>query len=137
LLHVVDGSDDDVAGQIAAVREVLHEIEADQVPELIVFNKSDLLSPQAVKRLAGLYPESVAISALGSTGLEELLSQLSVLLERTMVTLTLELPYSRGDLVAAAHRVGEVIGEKHDDNGMILEVRVPEMARALFAPFIQ
>ncbi len=137
LLHVVDGSDDDVAGQIAAVREVLHEIEADQVPELIVFNKSDLMSPQAAKRLAGLYPESVAISALESTGLEDLLSQLSVLLERTMVTLTLELPYSRGDLVAAAHRVGEVIEEKHDDDGMILEVRVPEMARALFAPFIQ
>ena len=47
-----------------------------------------------------------------------------------MVTLTLEIPYDRGDLVAAAHRVGEVIEEKHDDQGTILEVRVPETAPA-------
>jgi GTP-binding protein HflX len=52
-----------------------------------------------------------------------------------MVTLTLEIPYSRGDLVAAVHRVGEVIEEKHDDNGMILEVRIPEAARSQFTDF--
>jgi 50S ribosomal subunit-associated GTPase HflX len=52
-----------------------------------------------------------------------------------MITLTLEIPYARGDLVAAAHRVGEVIEEKHDDNGMILEVRVPETARGQFIEF--
>lgn len=135
LVHVVDGSDDDVAGQIGAVREVLLEIGAAEVPELIVFNKADLMSPQAVKRLAGVYPESVSISALKGTGLEELLIKLADLLERTMVTLTLEIPYSRGDLVAAAHRVGEVIEEKHDDNGMILEVRIPETSKAQFIEF--
>jgi GTP-binding protein HflX len=57
------------------------------------------------------------------------------LVEKAMVTLTLEIPYSRGDLVAAVHRLGEVIEEKHDDNGTILEVRVPETARARFAEF--
>ena len=135
LLHVVDGSDEDVAGQIAAVREVLLEIGAAEVPEFIVFNKADLMSPQALKRLSELYPESVAISALEGTGLEELLLRLAELLERTMITLTLEIPYARGDLVAAAHRVGEVIEEKHDDNGVILEVRVPETASSQFAEF--
>jgi GTP-binding protein HflX len=135
LLHVVDGTDEDVAGQIAAVREVLLEIGAAEVPEFIVFNKADLMSPQALKRLSGLYPESVAISALEGTGLEELLLRLAELVERTMVTLTLEIPYARGDLVAAAHRVGEVIEEKHDDNGVILEVRVPETASSQFAEF--
>jgi GTP-binding protein HflX len=135
LIHVVDGSDEDVAGQIAAVREVLLEIGAAEVPELIVFNKADVMSPQALKRLASVYPDSVAISALKGTGLEELLIKLAELLERTMVTLTLEIPYSRGDLVAAVHRVGEVIEEKHDDNGMILEVRIPEVNRSQFVEF--
>ena len=51
------------------------------------------------------------------------------------MTLTLEIPYDRGDVVAAAHRVGEVIEEKHDDQGTILEVRVPESARTRFAAF--
>jgi GTP-binding protein HflX len=135
LIHVVDGSDEDVAGQIAAVREVLLEIGAAEVPELIVFNKADVMSPQALKRLASVYPDSVAISALKGTGLEELLMKLAELLERTMVTLTLEIPYSRGDLVAAVHRVGEVVEEKHDDNGMILEVRIPEANRSQFVEF--
>ncbi|HVR79009.1 MAG TPA: GTPase HflX [Acidimicrobiia bacterium] len=135
LVHVVDGSDDDVAGQIGAVRQVLLEIDAADVPELIVFNKADLMAKPAVERLAALYPDSVAISALEGIGLNDLLIKLADLLERSSVTLTLDIPYSRGDLVAAAHRVGEVIEEKHDDNGMIIEVRVPETARAQFAEF--
>ncbi|MGH8950920.1 MAG: GTPase HflX [Acidimicrobiia bacterium] len=135
LLHVVDGTDPDPAGQIAAVREVLLEIDAADVPELTVFNKADLIGEQALGRLTNLYPDAVFISALNGIGLEELLVKVGELVERTMVTLTLEIPYARGDLVAAAHRLGEVIEEKHDDNGMILEVRVPETSRAQFSDF--
>jgi GTP-binding protein HflX len=135
LLHVVDASDPEPAGQIAAVREVLMEIGAAELPELIVFNKADLLGDQARMRLANLYPESLFISALEHEGLEPLVERIGELVERTMVTLTLEIPYSRGDVVAAAHRFGEVIEEKHDDNGTILEVRVPETSRSRFAAF--
>ena len=135
LLHLVDGSDPDPGGQIAAVREVLMEIGAAELLELIVFNKSDLVGEQALVRLANLYPEAVFISALEHEGLELLVERIGELLERTMVTLTLEIPYARGDVVAAAHRFGEVIGEKHDDNGMILEARVPETSRSRFAQF--
>jgi GTP-binding protein HflX len=135
LLHVVDGSDEDPAGQIAAVRVVLEEIGAAGVPELIAFNKADLISDQAASRLANLYPDGVLISALKGAGLEQLLVRVGEVLERAMVTLTLEIPYSRGDLVAAAYRLGEVIEEKDDDNGMILEVRLPEAVRAQFAEF--
>ena len=51
ILHVVDGSHPDPEGQIAAVREVLAEIGADQVPELIVINKADVADPMVVARL--------------------------------------------------------------------------------------
>jgi GTP-binding protein HflX len=135
LLHVVDGSVDDPAGQIAAVREVLLEIGAAELPELIVFNKSDVIGKQAMGRLVNLYPDAVFVSALKGLGLDELLVRVGELVEKAMVTLTLEIPYTRGDLVAAVHRVGEVIEEKHDDNGMILEVRVPETSQAQFVEF--
>jgi GTP-binding protein HflX len=135
LLHVVDGSDPDPAGQIAAVREVLLEIGAAELPELIVFNKADLMGEQARVRLANLYPDARFISALEGQGLDPLVERIGELLERATVTLTLEIPYARGDVVAAAHRFGEVIEEKHDDNGMILEVRVPEASRSRFAQF--
>ncbi len=51
ILHVVDGANNDPEGQIAAVREVLAEIGADTVPELIVINKADAADPMVLARL--------------------------------------------------------------------------------------
>ena len=62
LIHVVDASAADPHGQIDAVRDVLAEISAERVPELIVFNKADL-APLAAKQLVADHPGSVAISA--------------------------------------------------------------------------
>ncbi|MEX1134977.1 MAG: GTPase HflX [Acidimicrobiia bacterium] len=135
LLLVVDGTDENPAGQLAAVREVLLEIDAGGIPELIVVNKADTMSETARQRLQNLYPEAVMVSALKGTGLEKMLGRVAELLERPMVTLTLEIPYDRGDLVAAAHRIGDVVEEKHDDQGTILEVRIPESARDQFTAF--
>ena len=111
------------------------EIGAAEIPELIAINKADRIGEHALTRLGNLYPDAVFISALKRTGLVDLLEKIGSVIERKMVTLTLEIPYARGDLVAAVHRVGEVIEEKHDDNGMILEVRIPETSRAQFVTF--
>jgi len=135
LLHVVDGTDPDPAGQIAAVRQVLVEIEASEVPELLVINKMDAVETPRKSRLANVYPEAVSISALRGEGLDELLERVATLTSPRTVTLSLEVPYDRGDIVAAAHRLGEVTGEKHDENGTILDVRLPAAISARFAEF--
>jgi len=135
LLHVVDGTDPDPAGQIAAVRQVLVEIEASEVPELLVINKMDVVETPRQSRLANVYPEAVPISALRGEGLDELLEAVAGLSSPRTVTLSLEVPYDRGDIVAAAHRLGEVTGEKHDENGTILDVRLPAAVSARFADF--
>ena len=51
VLHVVDASDPDPEGQLAAVREVLAEIGAAKVPEIVVFNKADAADPVVLNRL--------------------------------------------------------------------------------------
>lgn len=135
LIHLVDGTDPDPAGQIAAVREVLQEIEAHGIPELLVINKTDALSDRQLKRVRNLYPDAVAISALKGEGLEDLLEAVADAITRQMITLSLTVPYERGDVVAAAHRLGDVISEKHDDNGTILDVRVPAPVADQFAEF--
>jgi GTP-binding protein HflX len=135
LLHLVDGTDEDPAGQLEAVREVLAGIDAGSIPELIVVNKVDAMGEVERMRLSNLYPDAVLVSALEGTGLDDLLDRVAEMLAPPMVTLTLEIPYERGDVVAAAHRAGEVIEEKHDDQGTILEVRVPESASSRFAAF--
>lgn len=135
LVHVVDGTDSDPAGQIAAVREVLHEIDASTIPEILAFNKSDLMSDIARHRLENLYPDGVLISARNGAGLPHLAERISDTLKRQMVALVLEVPYARGDIIAAAHRVGEVLVEKYDDQGTIIEVRVPQAVATQFLEF--
>lgn len=135
LLHLVDGTETDIVGQLLAVREVLAEIGAAKRPELLVFNKSDAMDDETQKRLANIYPEAVFVSARRRSGLVELVEQLAQHLARQMVTLTLSVPYARGDIVAAAHRVGEVRAEKHDDEGTILEIRVPARDLDTFTEF--
>lgn len=135
LIHIVDGTDDDPAGQIAAVREVLREIDADQIPELLAINKVDVLTAKQRQRLENLYPDASFISALAGTGLDGLLEAVADAVTRQMKTLKLSVPYERGDIVAAAHRMGDVIEEKHDDHGTILDVRVPTARADHFSEF--
>ncbi|MEE8406775.1 MAG: GTPase HflX [Acidimicrobiia bacterium] len=135
LIHLVDATDDQPTGQIDAVREVLEEIDANEIPQLLVFNKSDALSDVQLSRVENLYPDAVLISALNNEGLEELVSALAEAVSRQMVTLTLTVPYDRGDIVAAAHRLGDVIEEKHDDHGTVLDVRVPAPMTDRFMEF--
>ena len=70
LLHVVDVSDQNFEARIQQVRDVLEQIGAHGVTELLVFNKVDLLDD--LDRLKGLDKEGVCISAKSEYGLEEL-----------------------------------------------------------------
>ena len=121
LVHVVDGSSDDAEIQIAAVNDVLREIDADQVPQLLVFNKADVPGTRA-QELSKLYEGSVWVSALSGENLEEVISSIAERLRTNDRVVTLHLPLDRGDLIAAAHREGEVLATTTTDE--YLEVRV-------------
>ena len=136
LVHMVDGTDEDPAGQIEAVEEVLLEIGAAKVPQIRVINKIDALDEKGVTRLRNLWPDAVLISAQTGDGLDELQDAIAEALSKDLLTLTLNVPYDRGDIVAAAHRVGEVIEEKHDADGTILDVRVPQREIGQFSEFV-
>jgi GTP-binding protein HflX len=125
ILHVVDGSDDDPEAQLDAVREVLREIDAGAVKELVVINKADAADPLALARLLRREPHSVVVSARTGEGIDELLAAI----ERELPVLDHEvyvlLPYGRGDLVARAHDQGEVFKQEHTGEGTTLHARVP------------
>lgn len=136
LVHLVDASDPDPEGQIAAVREVLAEIEAIGIPEQIVFNKIDVADPTAVARLRTLHPDALFISARTGEGVDLLLGAVEERLRSTTTLLHLDVPYTRADIIAAAHRLGEVVAEKHDDDSTILDVRLPARHLAQFQEFL-
>ena len=127
LVHVVDASVDDPQGQMDAVRLVLAEIGADQVPELLVFNKADVAS-NAAKELVEDHPGSVALSARTGAGVDDLLRTLADRLRALANVVELFIPYERGDVLAAVHREGEVISTADEDAGVRVRARLDPAA---------
>ena len=125
ILHVVDGSDADPQAQISAVREVLSEIGARSVPELIVINKADAADPIGVEALRRQEPHSVVVSAHTGAGLDELAEAVEATLPQWDREVSAVVPYVRGDLVARAHQEGEVLALRHCAAGTELTARVP------------
>lgn len=131
LVHVVDGSSDHAEEQIAAVRDVLIEIGADEVPELLVFNKADVPGSRA-KDLAKLYEGSVWVSAKTGENVEAMVAVIGERLRSRDRILTLQLPLDRGDLLAAAHREGDVIDTSVNEEGVLIHVVLDSVGAARF-----
>ncbi|HET7902809.1 MAG TPA: GTPase HflX [Candidatus Nanopelagicales bacterium] len=126
ILHVVDGSDEAPEEQLTAVREVLAEIGAQHVPEIVVINKADMADPVVLARVQRREPHSVVVSARTGAGIEDLLRLIDDDLPHAAVAVDLVVPYSRGDLVARAHREGELDSVEHIESGTRLVGRVNE-----------
>ncbi|WP_026552977.1 GTPase HflX [Arthrobacter sp. H20] len=138
ILHVVDVSHPDPEGQIAAVREVLSEVDARKVPEIIVLNKADAADPFVIERLRQREPRNVVVSARTGLGIAELLEAVSSAIPRPSVRLTLLVPYERGDVVSRLHQSdAEILTLEHGESGTRLEVMVREGLAADLEEFRQ
>jgi len=135
LLHVVDASAVDPNGQIAAVREVLAEIGAENVPELLVINKSDLDSDEA-KRLVYEHQGSVSFSAMTGDGLNDLLLAIGDRMRALTTVIELLIPYNRGDIVATVHREGEVVSTANEESGMRVRARLADASAGRLSEFV-
>jgi GTP-binding protein HflX len=135
VVHVVDASAPNTDAQIAAVHEVLGEIGAAGVPELVVVNKADK-APEAAKSLAHAIEGSVLISARTGEGIDDLLQVIGDRLRGTDRVIELVVPWSRGDVLAAIHREGEVVGQSDGEESATLQVVLDEVGRARFAEFV-
>jgi len=135
LVHVVDSSAVDPNGQIAAVREILSEIGAAHVPELLVFNKADL-EPDQAKRLVYENNGSVAVSALTGEGLDELLLLVGDRMRSLTTVVELLVPYDRGDIVATVHREGEVVSTANEENAMRIRARLADASAGRLSEFV-
>jgi GTP-binding protein HflX len=126
IVHVVDGSNPDPAGQINAVREVLAEVDADEVPEFLVVNKIDIADDETLDRLHRLLPDAIFVSARTGAGIADLRAEVERRLPRPPVELRVRVPWTEPRLVARAHQLGEVLREEHTEHGTELHVLVGE-----------
>lgn len=126
ILHVVDGSHPDPEGQIQAVRTVLGEVDALNIPEIIVVNKADVADPFVIERIRNRESNTVVVSAHTGEGIQELLEKISSSIPRPGIQLEVLIPYNRGDLIAKLHQSeSEILESEHQEEGtrMIVKVR--------------
>ncbi|MEO3884024.1 GTPase HflX [Nonomuraea sp. B5E05] len=133
ILHVVDGSHPDPEGQLAAVREVLADLEgASGIREIVVINKADLADQEVVDRILRRERDSIVVSARTGKGIPELMALIDRELPRLDHEVNLLVPYDRGDLISRAHKEGEVLSVEHVEDGTILHARVlPSLSQEL------
>ncbi|QSX77053.1 ribosome rescue GTPase HflX [Agrilutibacter solisilvae] len=128
LIHVVDAADPIREERIAQVDQVLAEIGAGDLPQLLVFNKIDRLDPgeggahePRHDRPAEGRPR-VWVSAQLGLGLDLLRTALAEVLDLRHVAGELRLPSQAARLHARLHELGAVRAEDHDEQGWRLEV---------------
>ena len=126
LVHVVDGSGVDPLAQVSAVRTVLTQIGADQVPELMVVNKVDAAPPDALATLRHALAGAVFVSAKTGESVGDLKTAIEGRLPRPGVLVDVVVPWARGDLVDKAHRLGTVIESEATAEGTHLVAQVHE-----------
>jgi GTPase len=137
ILHVADASSPELANQIDAVREVLAEIGAARIPEVLALNKIDRLSEteraRATSRIDG---SALPISAVTGENLERLMERIEGALPRFPVDVTVLVPWGREDLTAMLYRNAEVLSEEARNDGTLVHARVNEREHAAVAPFV-
>ena len=132
VVHVVDASHPEPAGQIQTVRNVLAEVDAQNVRELLVFNKCDLVDLEQQMALRGMEPGALLVSAATGEGIEQLLEKIEELLPKPEILVRALIPYSRGDLVSRIHSEARIVSVIHKDEGTLMEARVkPQLASEL------
>ncbi|HEY1826758.1 MAG TPA: GTPase HflX, partial [Acidimicrobiales bacterium] len=135
LVHVVDGTAANAEAQMAAVRSVLAEIGAGDVPELVVINKADR-APERAKELAHTLDGAVLLSARTGDGIDEFLRVVADRIRGADRVVELVVPWERGDILAAIHREGEVVAQSDGELAATLQVVLDDVGKARFAEFV-
>lgn len=132
IVHVVDASHPDPSSQIETVRNVVGEVGASNILELIVFNKIDLVDETTRMALRGLAPGSMEVSARTGEGIPELLAKIESLLPEPNVRVEVIVPYNRGDLVSRIHLNSKIVELEYVEEGTHIVAMVrPELAAEL------
>ena len=80
--------------------------------------------------------EAVCISALTGEGIDGFLRAVADRVRMSDRVVRLVIPYARGDVLAAVHREGEVVGQEQGEEAATLTVLLDDAGRARFSEFV-
>jgi GTP-binding protein HflX len=127
-LHIIDAASPDRERHMTAVRRVLDEVGAAEVPVIDVYNKIDAISPDERRRLQEADPAAALVSARTGEGLEDLLQMVAarVALDTRRITITFDSgkAFDR-EQVSRLYRIARVISHVATNGRIVIEADVP------------
>jgi GTPase len=137
ILHVVDASapEEELAMMVRAVVDVLHEIGADGLPQVLVLSKADRIDDERRAELERRHPEAVLVSALTGEGLDGLVARIEDEFARTLREVELLIPYEEGSRLAELHEIAGDLRREETPEGVRVVVRLPASLAARYERF--
>jgi GTP-binding protein HflX len=137
ILHVVDASvpEEELIAMTRAVEDVLAEIGADELPQVLVLAKADLLDGPRRAELERRHPGAVLLSALTGEGIDALVERVEEEFARTLREVELLIPYGEGGRLAELHQLAGDLEREETPEGVRVVARVPAGAAARYGRF--
>ena len=136
IVHVVDAAHPDPAQQLTTVRDVIGEVGARDIPEIVVFNKADLADDTQRLLLRSLEPRAVFVSARTGEGVDELQAAIAAALPAPELEVTLLVPYDRGEVISKLHLSGRVKSTEYVEEGTRVVAMVHPRNMSDVEPFV-
>jgi GTPase len=137
ILHVVDASvpEDELVAMTNAVEDVLLEIGADAVPEILVLAKADRVDDERRAELRRRHPGAVLVSAATGEGIETLAQRIEEEFARTLEDVELMIPFQEGARLAELHAIAGDLEREETPDGVRVLARLPAPVAARYQEF--
>jgi GTP-binding protein HflX len=138
ILHVVDASvpEDELLAMTRAVEDVLHEIQADEAPTVLVLAKADQIGEERRAELAHRHRDAVLVAAETGEGVDALVDRIEAEFDRTLSSVELLVPYSEGSTLAELHELAGELEREDTPDGVRVLARLPAAVAARYAAFM-
>ena len=128
--------EEELTSQLESVRSVLKEIDAEDIPQLLVLNKIDLVDPLMRRRLANRHPGAVQVSARTGEGLDQLKARIAEFFADRYEDVRLLVPHESGADLSALYESGAPITAREDSaEGVLVTARLPQRLVNRFAAY--
>ena len=125
LMHVVDGSSEDVDNHMKVVYETLDTLNITDKPIITVINKSDLIKED--KLFTDVHAKAIVhISAKKKLGLDDLLKEIMNLVNEERIWIDTIYPYDKATAISLIHQYGQVVSEEYEEDGIHIQAYVPK-----------
>ena len=124
ILVMLDISSSQIEDHFQTIENVLKEMGAQEIPQILVLNKVDLISDgNMIEKRQREFPNSVTVSAQQHLRLSELKSRILGKMEENFQTIDLEFSYDQGKTIAHAQEGVDVLKREYEETGVKLRIR--------------